>query len=103
LLDTGLCFVQSVNERVDGWLAEQARRQITRPARAGIATLCVLVSGVLSSVGVVDLIAKGYGTMAWGFLVLYVGPLLTVGIYRLMGKTIEPTADNTATLEQEVS
>jgi uncharacterized membrane protein YkvI len=68
LMDTGLCFVQSVNERVDGWLAEQARRQITRPARAGIAILCVLVSGALSSVGVVDLIAKGYGTMAWGFL-----------------------------------
>jgi uncharacterized membrane protein YkvI len=103
LLDTGLCFVQSVNERVDGWLAEQARMQITRPARAGIATLCVLVSGGLSSVGVVDLIAKGYGTMAWGFLVLYVGPLLTVGIYRLMGKNIEPTVDNAATLEKEVS
>jgi uncharacterized membrane protein YkvI len=84
LLDTGLCFVQSVNERVDGWLAEQARRQITRPVRAGIAIVCVLVSGGLSSIGVVDLIAKGYGTMAWGFLILYVGPLLTVGIYRLM-------------------
>jgi uncharacterized membrane protein YkvI len=84
LLDTGLCFVQSVNERVDGWLAEQARRQITRLARAGIATLCVVVSGGLSSIGVVDLIAKGYGTMAWGFLFLYVGPLLTVGIYLLM-------------------
>jgi uncharacterized membrane protein YkvI len=103
LLDTGLCFVQSVNERVDGWLAEQARRQISRPARAGIAMLCVSVSGVLSSVGVVDLIAKGYGTMAWGFLFLYVGPLLTVGIFRLTRKNIEPAVDNAAMLDNKVS
>jgi uncharacterized membrane protein YkvI len=84
LLDTGLCFVQSVNERVDGWLAERARAPIPRPARAAIAILCVSVSGALSSFGVVDLIAKGYGMMAWGFLVLYVGPLVTIGVYRLM-------------------
>jgi len=29
-----------------------------------------------------NLIASGYGTMAWGFLAIYVIPLLTVGLYR---------------------
>ena len=67
--------------------------QAGRRTRAGIAILCVLVSGGLSSIGVVDLIAKGYGTMAWGFLVLYVGPLLTVGIYRLMCSSSKPAAE----------
>lgn len=90
LLDTGLCFVQSVNERVDGWLAEQGRRPITRSTRGGIAILCVVISGGLSAFGVIDLVAKGYGTMAWGFLALYVGPLMTVGMYRLVRSTGKP-------------
>src|SRR5262249_4529984 len=83
LLDTGLCFIQSVNERLDGWRLEAKREPISRPTRAGIAILCVVVCGGLSFFGVVDLIARGYGTMAWGFLALYVGPMLTIGLYRL--------------------
>jgi uncharacterized membrane protein YkvI len=84
LLDTGLCFIQSVNERLDGWRLEAKKAPISRPTRAYIAILCVLVCGGLSFFGVVDLIARGYGTMAWGFLALYVGPVLTVGLYRLI-------------------
>ena len=33
--------------------------------------------------GIVALIADGYGTLAWGFLAVYVLPLLTVGVYKL--------------------
>ena len=83
LLDVGLGFVQSVNERLDGWSMEQRGRTLARSTRAGVALACLVVSGTLSLVGVVPLIAKGYGTMAWGFLLLYAGPLLTVGLYRL--------------------
>jgi uncharacterized membrane protein YkvI len=83
-LDTGLCFIQSVNERLDGWRLESQKAPISRPTRAAIAILCVLASGCLSFFGVVNLIAQGYGTMAWGFLALYVAPILTVGLYRLI-------------------
>jgi uncharacterized membrane protein YkvI len=95
LLDTGLCFVQSVNERLDGWLSERTGTQISRPTRASVAILCGLVCGSLSMMGVVNLIAQGYGTMAWGFLVLYVGPLLTIGLFRLIRRRpeAEPSTD----------
>ena len=33
--------------------------------------------------GIVGLIAHGYGTMSYFFLLLFVGPLMTVGISRL--------------------
>lgn len=92
LLDTGLCFIQSVNERIDGWRAEAKKEPLSRRARAGIAILCAFVSGLLSLFGVVDLIAQGYGTMAWGFLALYVGPLLTLGLYRLVSRRAPPPA-----------
>jgi uncharacterized membrane protein YkvI len=83
LLDVGLGFIQSVNERLDGWSMERRGKTITRPTRAAVALFCLAISGGLSLVGVVPLIAKGYGTMAWGFLLLFAGPLLSIGVYRL--------------------
>ena len=83
LFDVGLGFLQSVNERLDGWSMERHGTSAPWQLQAAAALLCLCVSGGLSLVGVVPLIARGYGTMAWGFLVLFVGPLLTVGVYRL--------------------
>jgi uncharacterized membrane protein YkvI len=83
LFDVGLGFIQSVNERIDGWSVERGKGPISPSARAGIALACLLVSGALSVIGIVPLIAKGYGAMAYGFLVLFVGPLLTVGLWKL--------------------
>lgn len=42
-----------------------ARAAITR---AAVAMLAILVRAGLSLIGITDLIAKGYGTMAWAFL-----------------------------------
>lgn len=83
LLDSGLCFIQSVNERLDGWSLERRGTKNSRPARAATAIVCVAVSGSLSLIGIVGLISQGYGTMAWGFLVLFVVPILTIGIHRI--------------------
>jgi len=43
----------------------------------------LIIAGVLSDVGIVDLIARGYGSIAWGFLFVYLIPLFSVGLYRL--------------------
>ena len=45
--------------------------------------IALLLSGALSVFGIVDLIAEGYGTLAWGYLFVYLIPLFTVGIWRL--------------------
>ena len=82
LFDVGIGFIQSVNERIDGWSMERHGTTIQGRTRAGVAVLCVLVSGGLSMVGIIPLIAKGYGTMAYGLLLLFVGPIMTVGVYR---------------------
>jgi uncharacterized membrane protein YkvI len=82
-IETGAGILQGINERIDGYLAE-TRGTIMRPrSRAVIAVSAILVSAALSLIGITDLIAKGYGTMAWGFLVVYVLPLMTLGIYQL--------------------
>lgn len=84
LFDVGIGFIQSINERIDGWSIERRGQHMSRPVRAGIALSCLLLSGALSQLGIVRLIAEGYGTLAYGFLVLFVVPLLTVGMYRII-------------------
>lgn len=84
LFDVGIGFIQSINERIDGWAVERRGRPMSRPLRAGIALGCLLISGALSQLGIVRLIAQGYGTLAYGFLVLFVVPLFTVGLARIV-------------------
>jgi uncharacterized membrane protein YkvI len=83
LFDVGIGFIQSINERVSNWSEEKRGALVTPIGRAGIALFCMLVSGALSLLGIVRLIAQGYGFMAYLFLVLFVAPLLTIGLYRL--------------------
>ena len=82
-IETGAGILQGINERIDGYLAEVRGSNMKPTMRAAIAVFTILLSAGLSLIGITDLIAKGYGTMAWGFLVIYVLPLMTLGIYRL--------------------
>ena len=42
-----------------------------------------LIGVAVSTFGLTGLIAKGYGTVCWGFLIVYVIPMLTIGIYKI--------------------
>lgn len=82
-IETGAGILQGINERIDGYLAEVRGSNMSPTSRATIAMLAILASAGLSLIGITDLIAKGYGAMSWGFLAVYVLPLMTFGIYRL--------------------
>ena len=84
-IETGAGVLQGINERVDGYLEDLGKPSLSPTSRATIAVSAILVSAGLSLIGITDLIAKGYGTLAWGFLVVYVIPLMTVGIFKLSG------------------
>lgn len=83
LFDVGIGFIHGINERIDGWSVERRGKHISRRLRAGIALGCLLLSGALAQLGIVRLIAQGYSALAYGFLVLFVVPLLTVGLFRI--------------------
>lgn len=82
-IETGAGMLQGINDRIDGYLADARLTSLNPFARAAIAVTAILVSALLSLWGIASLIAKGYGTMAWGFLLVYVIPLVTIGIYKL--------------------
>ncbi|MCB1686100.1 MAG: hypothetical protein KDI31_16505, partial [Pseudomonadales bacterium] len=82
-IETGAGNIQGFIERLDTWWRERRGVVLGRGHHAVIAGTILLLSGTLSSVGIVDLIASGYGTLAWGFLFVYLLPLFTVGLWRL--------------------
>ena len=90
---TAVGALEGIVERVDGWLREKGRRPLRPRGRLALAGAMLTVSAVLSSFGVIGLVARGYGTMAWGFLAVYVIPVLTIGVWRIVRRCREAESD----------
>jgi uncharacterized membrane protein YkvI len=52
-----------------------------------VAGATLLLSLFLASFGITTLVAKGYGNLAWGYLIIYMIPLLTIGVFKILRKT----------------
>lgn len=85
LIETGTAMIHAFNERIGSVLAEKGR-VLPAYARAAVAAVLLLFTSLLARFGLVDLIARGYGTIAWGFLILFVIPVLTIGTYRVLAR-----------------
>ena len=85
LIETGTGFIKAVDDRIE---ITVEKRGGTVPAwvRPVIAFVAVGVGIAVSTFGLTGLIAKGYGTICWGFLIVYVIPMLTLGIYKISQK-----------------
>ena len=83
LVDTGVALLHALNERVaKSW--EDRHREMPRSLRPALAIGVMLVAVyAATAVGLVDLVAKGYGTLTWFFLAIYVLPLMTWGVWLL--------------------
>lgn len=82
LIETGTGLIHGMNERIAHVFKERGREMpgLARPALA----LGFLVAGtLLAGVGLVDLIARGYGTLTWVFFFVYVLPVLTLGVWKI--------------------
>ena len=80
-IETGTALIHGVNERLDQAFAEKSVR-MPRWLRPAVALAIIFVAVVLAdAVGLTSLVAQGYGTITWGFLLVYVLPLLTYGVW----------------------
>lgn len=82
-VETGAGNIQGLIERIDNWWRERRGTTLSRGAHAGVAAVVLSAASALSAVGVVDLIAEGYGRIAWAYLFVFLIPLFTVGLFRL--------------------
>jgi uncharacterized membrane protein YkvI len=83
LIQTGLGFVHAVNERIHSTLKERGK-EFKAWQRTAAALALLLVSLGVSSFGLIALVAKGYGSLSWGFFLFFALPLLTIGTYKII-------------------
>ena len=92
-IETAAGSVQGFVERVDGALFERRGRSLGRWGHVLVAVAILIPPVILSTAGIVALVARGYGTIAWGFILFYIVPLLTVGTYKLFVAPVASEAD----------
>ena len=73
--------MQGLIQRVDGWHVRHRGRAMSRLGHAGVATVVVASSLALGTMGIVALILRGYSLMYASFILVFVIPLLTYGVY----------------------
>jgi uncharacterized membrane protein YkvI len=82
-IETGIALVHSINERIAGLKRERAG-EMSHSQRVFTAAVLLIVSIYLATtIGLINLIGKGFGTLTYLILAVYVLPLLTVGIMQI--------------------
>lgn len=83
-IETGVGLIHGFNERIAGVYQEKGA-EMPRLMRVGIsAGILILAVFIADAVGIVKLIAKGYGALTWGYMIAFVIPVLTLGVWRIV-------------------
>ncbi len=85
LIETGTGFIHAVNERPRSSL--EAKGKDFHAWQRPLVALVLLAIGLgISTFGLIKLIAQGYGSVSWGFFFVYIVPLMTLGLIKLIKK-----------------
>lgn len=81
LIETGTGFIHAVNERIQSALRAKEKK-FPNWQRPLVALAFLLASLGISTFGLIGLVAKGYGSLSWGFFFVFFVPLMTLGVYK---------------------
>ncbi|MDX1404140.1 MAG: hypothetical protein R3192_06370 [Woeseiaceae bacterium] len=86
-VETGAALIHGVNERIDQTFAEHGVQmpQWMRPAVA--AAILVVAVLLADAIGLTGLVARGYGSITWAFLLVYIVPVLTYGVWLILRRS----------------
>ena len=84
LVETGAGLVQGLIERIEAVLKPGEDEALGHPARASIAVVTLCLGGLLGSMGIVALIAQGYSALSVGFALVYIIPVCTLGVVKIV-------------------
>jgi uncharacterized membrane protein YkvI len=84
LVQTASGILQALLDRVDAWHRERHGVPSARPLRFAVIATSILVSLGLAQIGIIALVAQGYGTLAYAYLAVYLIPLLTLGMHMIV-------------------
>lgn len=83
-VETGAGITHSINERVAG-VFEDRGAVFPNWARFALSIGALAIAVFLAlRIGIIDLIASGYGALSYAFIAVMVTPLLTLGVWRIV-------------------
>jgi len=83
-IETGTAMIHSINERVAHFLQEKNRIYPDWIRSATAVGILIIAIFLASNIGLIGLIAAGYGTLTWVFIALIIVPLITVGLWKII-------------------
>lgn len=86
LIETASGMIHAFIDRLDSQIEEHAKKTLSSGQKGGIAVGTLVLAVALAQVGIIDLISKGYTAMAYGMIVVFAIPLLTIGVYKIFFK-----------------
>ncbi len=86
ITQTAVGMVQGLTDRTDEFISAKRGGSLSSSARAGLSAIVILGAMVLAQVGFVALIAQGYDILVGVFIVTFVVPLFSIGLYRIANK-----------------
>lgn len=85
LIETGSGLIYSITDRIaEGYKSKG--KEAPKWSTPVVSVVLLVITTFISSYGLINLIAKGYGTLAWIFFFVYVIPIMTLGVYKLIKK-----------------
>ena len=88
LIETSTGVIHALLGRINVEITELNKKELSRKKQA-IVTVVILVSACLmSKFGIIALIEKGYTAISYAFMVLYLVPILTIGVYKILKKEL---------------
>lgn len=84
ILQTGVGLMQGFLERIDNWSFQARKKHLNAKTRILITTAVLISCFLLSRLGVVALLAKLYAFAFNASLVIFIFPLFTIGLYKII-------------------
>ncbi|MFC4558980.1 hypothetical protein ACFO3D_12330 [Virgibacillus kekensis] len=99
LVETSSGMIHAFVDRTDSQMQELANKSLTSGQKGLIAVGTLVLSVILSQVGIIDLISTGYTAMAYAMIAVFAIPLLTIGVYKIFFKKDDEVAVDHASNE----
>lgn len=83
LVETGAGFIKAIDDRIGLAVTHNGEKPAPSWLHPSIAVVGVILGIIVAQFGLIPLIAKGYGTMCWIFMLIFAIPMVTVGVYKI--------------------
>ena len=86
LFETSSGVIHALLGRINVGLAEINKKELDSKKQAVITVVILVSACLMSKFGIIALIEKGYTAISYAFMVLYLVPILTIGVYKILKK-----------------